>query len=82
MKFEIVDRATSEDVRQMVVLDKENYIGSDIGDYSTCIKWLDICPEIYTAVRADGKIVGYINFVPISEKVYNDIRNGIKKIMR
>ncbi|MBO4569751.1 MAG: hypothetical protein J5689_00840 [Clostridia bacterium] len=79
MRFEIINKATDSDILEMIELDKCCYVGNDVGDFKKCVAWRNICPEIYTAIKIDGKIVGDINFMPITKTCYNQIRLGKKK---
>lgn len=75
--YEIVYYPTIEDVKQMIDLDGDSYKDDkDCGVLSKCMKWLQICPDIYTIVKIKGQVVGYINFVPITLDCYNKFKTG------
>lgn len=66
-----------EDIKQMIQLDNEVYNKSeDCGILEKCLQWKKICPEIYTVIKDSDKVVGYINFVSITKKCYEDFRHG------
>ena len=78
-KPRIVTHPTIEDIRQMVDLDAESYDYLDRGIVSKCLEWLQICPDIYTIIKSQDMVIGYINFVPISESCYNKFKTGLFK---
>ena len=75
-KYEVVYYPTENDVREMIELDCECFCGLDKGDLNKCLEWKNNCPDIYTAIKLDGRIIGYINFVAISKKCYYKIKAG------
>ena len=74
--FEIVYCPTKNDIKEMIQLDCEAYNELDCGILDKCLKWKEKCPEIYTAIKYDRKIIGYINFVPITKECYSKIKSG------
>ena len=79
MEFEIFHNSTQKDILEMIELDKTNYLGNDVGNYNDCVEWLKICPLMYTIIKSNNKIIGYINFLPITKQCYQQIKNGQKK---
>jgi len=79
MEYEVYYNIKKEEVIDLIKLDYDNYFGSDVGDLESCIKWLEICPEVYTIVKKDKEIIGYINFLPITKDCYEKIKQGNKK---
>ncbi len=69
-KFTISSYATNERVRQMIELDKQVYIYNEIGNFDLCKQWLSVNPNIYTMLLEEDKVVGYINFVPLTNESY------------
>lgn len=75
-RFEICCDVSKNDIKKMINLDKESYFGNDAGDFERCLSWHKICKDLYTILKKDGKIIGYINFLPIKKSAYNKIRAG------
>ena len=76
-KFEIVYNPNENDIKQMVELDADSYEESlDRGVLEKCLEWKKICPNLYTAIKFDKKIIGYINFIAITEECYNKTKSG------
>ena len=74
--YEIVNYPTKNDLIQLCKLDIEAYNEMDKGDLDKCLVWKKNCPEIYTALKFDGKFIGYINFVAITEDCYKKFLMG------
>ena len=79
MKFEIVNEATESDIIEMIALDSDCYFGDDVGVFQNCNDWVKKCPSIYTILKHDNKVIGYINFMPVTKTCYDQIRSGQKK---
>ena len=75
-KFEIVYHPSESDIREMIKLDCESFSGLDVGEFDKCLKWQQACPEIYTAIKFGGRVIGYTNFVGITKECYEKIRAG------
>lgn len=75
-KFSIVNQVNDTLIKEMIELDKLVFKGDDIGDEDKCKEWVGINPDIYTVLMADNKVIGYINFMPITDKVYNKVKQG------
>lgn len=74
--YTIAYTATDDDLKQMLVLDGEAFQGKDAGEFRRCKTWLSVNPDIYTILKLDGKVIGYINFVPLKEEVYEVFYQG------
>ena len=79
MGFDVVFSVTKKDIKQMIKLDKKAYLGSELVDLNRCLEWLKKCPEIYTCLKYNKKIVGYINFMPVTKNSYDKMKSGKKK---
>lgn len=75
-KFRIVNQVNDTLIKEMIELDKLVFKGDDIGDEDKCKEWVGINPDIYTVLMADNKVIGYINFMPITDESYNKIKEG------
>lgn len=75
-KFNIVTRVDDNLIKEMIELDKLVFKGDDIGAFNKCKKWVEINPDIYTVLMADNKVIGYINFMPITDTSYNKVKQG------
>lgn len=75
-KFRIETRVNETLIKEMIELDKLVFKGDDIGDEDKCKEWVGINPDIYTVLMADNKVIGYINFMPITDTAYNKVKQG------
>ena len=75
-KFSIVNQVNDTLIKEMIELDKLVFKGDDIGDEDKCKEWVGINPDIYTVLMADNKVIGYINFMPITDTAYNKVKQG------
>lgn len=67
-KFKIMNKVNDDLIKKMIELDKLVFKGDDIGAFDKCKEWVGINPDIYTVLMADNKVIGYINFMPITDK--------------
>ncbi len=74
--YEIVYSVADDYLTQMIELDKYAYTGDDVGEYALCKEWLEVNPEIYTILLHNGKVIGYINFMPVTNDCYFLFRQG------
>jgi len=70
--FVVKNLVTKDDVKSMLKIDKivfkeENNVPKDI-----VLSWFNKNPNIYTAIFDKNKLIGYINFMPITEECYNN----------
>ncbi|MGN0960648.1 MAG: hypothetical protein ACI4PF_00445 [Christensenellales bacterium] len=75
-KFSIVNQVNDSLIKDMIELDKLVFKGEDIGAFDKCKEWVKINPDIYTVLMLDNKVIGYINFMPITDKAYQAIKQG------
>ena len=75
-KFQIKTFVSLDDVRQMCELDKKVFKENNQVGFDVCTSWYNKNPKIYTAITDNNKIIGYINFMPITEDSYIRIKNG------
>ena len=75
-KFSIETRVNDTLIKEMIELDKLVFKGDDIGDEDKCKEWVGINPDIYTVLMQDDKVIGYINFMPITDITYNKVKQG------
>ena len=76
MEYTIENNPTLNDIRQMIEIDKQVYDENDCGNLEKCLEWKKICPELYTAIKYENQVVGYINFVPITKECYEKFKLG------
>lgn len=75
--FQIELNPNEDDLRQMIVLDNRAYKKQeDRGILEKCLAWQRACPDLYTALKHNGVVVGYINFLPVTKKFYESFRRG------
>ncbi|MBE5735086.1 MAG: hypothetical protein E7361_01395 [Clostridiales bacterium] len=75
-KYEIRYDVTEDYINQMIELDKQSYSGDNIGERSRIQSWLNSNKDIYTMLLCDGKVVGYINFMPITKECFDRYYSG------
>lgn len=76
VQYRIKNFVSLEDVKTMCEIDKKNYKVNNQVDFETCKSWYDKNPRIYTAITHNSKVIGYINFMPITEECYNNFKTG------
>jgi hypothetical protein len=72
---------TEKMIDEAIEIDRECYTGDqDIfqGTREVCFKWNTKNPEIYTMILhpITRQVIGYINMMPVSEMIFNEIENG------
>lgn len=72
-------KATDELIAQAVELDAMVYEGDDIGQVDRCKQWLEVNNQLYTFLTLNDALVGYINFMPITDECYAKIKTGKHK---
>ncbi len=75
-KWEIQHKIDNNTLNQMIALDREVYSKRDLVDIDRCRQWLSVNPDIYTVLKYNGNVVGYINFVPLKDEVYAKFERG------
>ena len=75
-KFSIINQIDDNLIKEMIKLDKLVFKGEDIGVFEKCKEWVKINPDIYTVLILDNKVIGYINFMPVTERAYNKVKQG------
>lgn len=76
MPYKIVNKPNDKQLKEMIRLDKEVFSSTDIGVFEKCKDWLTANPEIYTILTHKAKVVGYINFVPVTDEFYARFKTG------
>ena len=77
--YKIVYQATDNLLRQAIALDNKVFNKWDAGNFDVCRRWLSINKDIYTFLLDGEKCVGYINFIRISDKCFEEFRHGNMK---
>lgn len=75
-KFKIETRVNDALIKEMIEIDKSVFKGNNIGAFDRCKEWVKSNPDIYTMLMQDDFLVGYINFMPITDKAYHAIKQG------
>lgn len=75
-KFKILSKVDDFILNQLIMLDKKFYKTKDVGNFFQLKQFLSINPNIYTILMLDNNIVGYINFVAITDNAYSLIKSG------
>ncbi len=76
MRFTIEYNPTDRDIKEMLLLDKDVFNLKDTTSFSKVKSWYKKNNEIYTILKLDGVVVGYINFMPITKECYDKFRIG------
>lgn len=69
-------RVDDQTLKELLQLDKNAFAGKDIGNFEQCKKWLAVNKHIYTVLKFKGQVVGYINFTPLTDKAFEEYRDG------
>lgn len=75
-EWEICYDASDELLMQAIELDSEAFSGKDVGMLKKCREWLSVNRDIYTMLLHDGEVVGYINFLPVTDECYDKFKKG------
>ena len=75
-KFSIVNQVNETLIKEMIELDKLVFKGDDIGAFDKCKEWVKCNPDIYTMLMQDDKVIGYINFMPLTENAHQMVLQG------
>ena len=67
---------TKKDIFDAVQLDYQTYDDMYFVNIDQCYDWFDINPDIYVMAFNDDKLIGYINFSPVSRETYDLIASG------
>ena len=75
--FSIVYDVTNERLEQAIAIDKQFFISEEVGDQNVCCDWLSVNKDIYTFLLYDDCVVGYINFMAVTDNCYDKILKGM-----
>lgn len=82
-QFKVLRGYQAEEIHisQSVVLDSLVYGSESCGDINTCLSWFYKNSDIYTFLLEEetNRVVGYINAMPITERLFVDMQEGIIK---
>ena len=78
-RYKIVYDVTDELLKQALELDKQVFSKLDIGDFDLCKSWLKINNQIYTFLLYNNKLIGYINFIRITDDCFSKFIQGKMK---
>lgn len=67
---------TIQEIQDAINLDKNSFTDDEVGILDTCIKWLNACQDLYTAIFNGNELVGYINFMPLKKEVFENYKQG------
>jgi hypothetical protein len=76
VNFVIKNFVSKDDVKKMCDLDKTLYTPQNQVDLKICESWYDKNPRIYTAILLNDNLIGYINFMPITDECYEKFKSG------
>ena len=68
--FLIKNLVTKNDVQSMLKIDKQVYKNENNVPEDIVMSWYTKNPKIYTAIFDKTKLIGYINFMPITKDCY------------
>ena len=76
-KWQIVYKPTRELIQRSIDLDQLVYNDEeDICDMEKSMSWANKNEMLYTFLLYGNKLVGYINFMPVTDECYNKFRHG------
>lgn len=75
-KFSVVGQVDDALIKEMIELDKLVFKGDDVGGFDRCKQWIERNPDIYTVLLQGNKVIGYINFMPVTNEAYQVIKQG------
>lgn len=75
-KFSIVHHVNDTIIKEMIEIDKLFFKGNDVGVFDKCKEWIKSNKDIYTVLMQDKRVVGCINFMPITEEAYQKVLQG------
>ena len=67
---------TDKMMKQALCLDDETYNEEDTGTFNLCKEWYRKNKDIYTILLHNKEVVGYINFMPLTDDCYGKFRQG------
>lgn len=74
--FIIKNKVNDSIIKEMIELDKLVFSGNDVGSFNRCKEWVKTNPDIYTVLIQNSHVIGYINFMPITDYAYNKVKQG------
>jgi len=75
-KYTIEYYPTEQDINEMLLLDKSAFDLKDNINLNVAKQWLAQNNEIYTVLKLDGIVVGYMNFTSITKDCYDKFYLG------
>lgn len=76
-KLHNVYKVTIKDIKQAITLDNNCFEKEDNrGTLERCKLWFKKNKDIYLMIKCNNIIIGYINFMPLTNKSYNLYRTG------
>lgn len=76
MKYTIKYTIDDNDIEQMLSLDKTVFEEYDTVKKNKIQEWVKVNPDLYTVIKFQEQIVGYINFMPITKLCYDKFYTG------
>ncbi len=76
--FVIKTFVSLDDVRDMCELDKAVFSDNNLIPFEIVKTWYEKNPRIYTAIFNGSELIGYINFMPITDECYSRFVTGEK----
>lgn len=70
MGFVVKNYIDESEIKTLCDIDKSLYSKENCVSIKTCKSWYKVNPFIYTVICDGDKIIGYINFCPITDKCY------------
>jgi hypothetical protein len=75
-KYRIKNKISIDDLKEMICLDQKVYSYEDAGVFDKCKMWYEKNSDIYTVIKHNNKIIGYINFMPLRQDFYESYKHG------
>jgi len=77
--FEVTNNIKKSDIDKLIELDKLVYTENDLVDKKLCYEWYRKNKRLWTIIKHNNKIIGYINFMPITDECYKKYKKNIIK---
>lgn len=77
--FKITYEANDELLKQAIEIDKHVFNKAEVGNIDMCKKWLEANKDIYTFLLDGDVLVGYINFIRLTDECFEKFYKGQTK---
>jgi hypothetical protein len=75
-QFKIQQSMSLKELKESILLDKDTYEDKDAGILELCLSWYQKNPLVYTVIKCNDEVIGYINFLPLKKSCYMLYKSG------